>query len=421
MLRPLGSLEHIFWLLNRSVGNQVVLAAEIDGHTTPEDWRHALDALQRRHPMLAVRIPATSNGFPYFEPSEAERIPLRHAADAIWTADGIASEWLDREMALELNQPFDTASAPLMRVVLACDQRRSVAILICNHSICDGISLSFCFRDLLKALNGEPLDTMPFPPSIDQLCGAAEVPLPPSNISLEGIRYPRDVPTIHRLKLSPALTAQIAQRARIERTTVHGALCSALLRAGRSAIPEWRSRNVLFFSPVNLREQWNIDDDCGLFLGTGKVSLEPDRHESFWEVARNAMRGINVPGVRQSIGEQTRRQREALEGGLDAARAMELRQTALARDIMLTNLGRVRFDTTIGRFKLTAMWGTARALGLSRQPYGGRRDRKRQRASDAREPECTAAIAGKRAKPADRRLRSVTWRSSHSRPYPQAA
>lgn len=68
MLRPLGSFEHCFWLVNRGVASHIVFAAEIDGVATEPKWRAAFDALQRRHPLLHVRGPASPLGLPFSKP-----------------------------------------------------------------------------------------------------------------------------------------------------------------------------------------------------------------------------------------------------------------------------------------------------------------------------------------------------------------
>lgn len=102
MLRPLGSLEHVLWLLNRSIGNHVICAAEIDGAASPHAWHAAFDALQRRHPLLSVRVLATENGWPHFETARGQPIPLRHTDDAVWDDSGIAPAWLDAALVREL-------------------------------------------------------------------------------------------------------------------------------------------------------------------------------------------------------------------------------------------------------------------------------------------------------------------------------
>jgi len=53
-VRPLGSFEHLFWLLDQASPRHFSLAAQIEGTTTVDDWRVAMDHLQRRHPFFSL-------------------------------------------------------------------------------------------------------------------------------------------------------------------------------------------------------------------------------------------------------------------------------------------------------------------------------------------------------------------------------
>src|SRR5262249_6204736 len=50
-IRSLGSLEHLFWLLDQHHFVHFAVTALISGKTSPRDWRRALDRLQKRHPL----------------------------------------------------------------------------------------------------------------------------------------------------------------------------------------------------------------------------------------------------------------------------------------------------------------------------------------------------------------------------------
>jgi len=43
LLRPLGALEEVFWLLDQHRPMHFVTAAEVSGPTTVGDWRRAYD------------------------------------------------------------------------------------------------------------------------------------------------------------------------------------------------------------------------------------------------------------------------------------------------------------------------------------------------------------------------------------------
>ncbi|MBV9877440.1 MAG: hypothetical protein JO025_22115 [Verrucomicrobia bacterium] len=54
-LRPLGTFEHFFWLLDQNRPVHFALAAQVQGATEIEQWRNALDLVQRRHPLLSPK------------------------------------------------------------------------------------------------------------------------------------------------------------------------------------------------------------------------------------------------------------------------------------------------------------------------------------------------------------------------------
>jgi hypothetical protein len=61
VLRPLGSLEEFLWLIDRNRPVHFALAAQVQGLTTVERWRDALNLVQLRHPLLSVSIEALSS------------------------------------------------------------------------------------------------------------------------------------------------------------------------------------------------------------------------------------------------------------------------------------------------------------------------------------------------------------------------
>jgi hypothetical protein len=77
LIRYLGPSEAYFWLSNQNSWKHFVVAAQITGETTTASWRTALDAVQRRHPLLGVCIDADDSGAPYFRPLPELRIPLQ--------------------------------------------------------------------------------------------------------------------------------------------------------------------------------------------------------------------------------------------------------------------------------------------------------------------------------------------------------
>src|SRR5258707_6654056 len=72
LIRYLGPSEAYFWLSNQNSWKHFVVAAQIKGETTTASWRTALDAVQRRHPLLGVCIDADDSGAPFFRLSTSD-------------------------------------------------------------------------------------------------------------------------------------------------------------------------------------------------------------------------------------------------------------------------------------------------------------------------------------------------------------
>ncbi|WP_354688153.1 phthiocerol/phthiodiolone dimycocerosyl transferase family protein [Cupriavidus plantarum] len=361
MPRPLGSQEHCFWLLGRSTSNHIVYAAEIDGTAPPHAWRAAFDALQRRHPLLRVRIPATPNGYPYFDAGADRPIPVHVTDDAPWHAEGIDAAWLDREIARELIEPIDHDRAPLIRAIVASEGnngRRSLLIVAGSHTIFDGIGLAGCIRDVLRALAGAALAPLPVPPSLNHLVDVAAAPPPTPPVSLVLPPSPDGgTPPVHRLRLSHTLTGALRLHARAAHTTVHGALCAAMLLTGRAHLSAWRRSAIKLVSPIDLRRQFGTEEDCAVYVTVGNALVEPDARHGFWDMARHILRTTNVPGSRASVRAETRDLSGQLRNGLDAAGVVRARRMGQARDLIVSNIGPLRYDTRMGPYEMTALWG----------------------------------------------------------------
>ncbi len=109
-MRPIGSAEHMFWLLNQNRPVHFAVCAQVRGPTTVEAWRKALDMVQSRHPDFSVKIEMGEDAIPCFRHFPGARIPLRIVV-------GDELRW-EPEIEKELAAPFDAQQAPLVRAVV---------------------------------------------------------------------------------------------------------------------------------------------------------------------------------------------------------------------------------------------------------------------------------------------------------------
>jgi hypothetical protein len=361
--RPLGGLEHFLSLIDQHRAVHFAMAAQIEGRTTISEWRTALDKLQERHPLLRVAIEMNPGQAPHFRTIGTNPIPLRIALGPK------VSRW-EEEVAKELATPFDSRQAPLARAVLMHGQNDSVFILTTHHSIADGLSSAYAVRDILHALAGEDLEPLPSLPALDSLVYMSQLAPSDSNESGQPEPPPEDralafrtiddsLPRIEALSLTPEMTWTLIERARIERTTVHGALCSALVLAGRESYGDWEDSPVRVLSPFNLRKELGIGEDCGLFVWSAKVAMSPGTPADFWNAARLAKSSL---APQQSLGRVVIRIKgleDAMSAGIDVQGAAQIHKQGFQNELVLTNLGKlpVQFDT--GGLRLKALWGPA--------------------------------------------------------------
>ena len=372
-VRHLGSFEHLFWLVNEHRPVHFTLAAEIVGKTTPADWRDALDRVQARHPLLSVRVDRMPGWLPRFRRVEEAPIPLKVVAGdprSAWPA----------EVGEELATPFDPSSAPLARAVLIHAPDAATLIFAAHHAIADGFALAHVIRDTLEALAGAELDPLPVTPSVDEILGlsgpvarleAAGGRQQPAAVSAKTSPYrPRDGarPKVQGVRLPQPLTARLRERAREERTTVHGALVAALAVACAHVSPDWRGIPLRLVSPVNVRRTLGVGEDCGVFLGAATSVLHPGVVDlsatGFWDLARHAKSSVLPAQGREGAEAVTSALRQAMRSGPDIATAAEFMLVAFARDALLRNLGELPFANRFGPLTLTAMWGPAVLSGF---------------------------------------------------------
>jgi NRPS condensation-like uncharacterized protein len=368
-IRALGAREHMFWLMDQKHPVHLTVTAEVKGITKAQNWRNALDAVQKRHPILSTSIKRNEEGQPALYQVDAAPIPLR-------VVDGSVQEhWeleLDREMAL----PFTPEQAPLIRTVLIHKPQSAVLIMIAHHSIADGMALVFLIRDLLQVLSGEQIEAFSFSSSGEELLN--KLPKREEIVQAEASQAgaPAAEPALYRegdglaprasaRKLDENLTAALREQARREGTTVQGALCAALVLAGRKTSSTWRKQSVRVMSPVNARAHLRAGEACGLYLGAGAmIPFQPGDSSDFWELARFAKQKISPSQTFQSLSASLHGLEAIMTKDMDVETAAQIAAGAFARELMVSNLGQMPYGSEFGRLRLEAVWGPTALQGL---------------------------------------------------------
>jgi hypothetical protein len=350
--RTLGAFEKTFWLLDLIDSKDFALAAEIEGNAPIEDWRRALNEAQTRHPNLSVRIAMDDYARPILETVPNAVIPLR-------IVDANEDYCWETEVENELAVRFDTERAPLVRVILVEKPKNTVLIVVAHHAIADGTAVSYLIRDILKSVTGGELIRMYPQLSNDESLGFPDE-LPRETI--ERLPAPDErlvpyLPKISTLSLRLDLSEQIITKAKREGTTVHGALCAAALIAARRLRPAWAERKIEMISPICSRKALNLDDNFGLNITTHPVYFEGEQGLSFWDLARMAKAGLTGTDTADHVKDYLAFFRQLAFDTPNIGLMLGPLREAFNHQIMVTNIGRLKFETDFGTLKLQSLYG----------------------------------------------------------------
>ena len=294
MRRTRTPSEHLDLLVAGSFSNSFALTARISGSCTGDQLAHALDAMTARHPLLAVRVlPRPWPLKAVLSSAKVPTPPLRVIADA-----GEA-DWLT-VLRSELQQPFDLGRGPLTRLVLLIGDGFFDLLVVTSHVTADGGALQYLLGDLLSRL-ADPTGPLVLsrPPTgwelVDLREEAADTGCAPAgSASAAGSGFfARDRTAepgpleVYAGSLEPARSGRLVRRCRAESTTVHAALCVALVRALAEVEPGPGLRRL--GCPFSLRDQLP-DSERGAFGCYGgpaaQVAVDPSADVSVWEAAR---------------------------------------------------------------------------------------------------------------------------------------
>ncbi len=355
LLRPLGAFEELFCLFDQHFPTNGALAAEVTGHTTVEQWRGALDAVQQRHPLLSAWIDTAFNRVPHFRRVIGQRIPLRVVTSPF-------ARW-QREIAEEVNEPFTPDQAPLFRAVLLHQKTHCIFILSSHHAVCAGSSRLFLLRDILLALSGHALEALPLAPSREILFGAQQRTSTERGLPSLTAQRPL-LPHVQGIKLTPEETTALHHRAREEGVTIHAAISAALINAGRAIDESWRNNPLRIMSPADIRDILGLKDQCMVSFAGGEISMAPGVSMTFWDLARFTKRGLSAVKSTENISRMIDLQSTAVSSNLTVEQASQLKRNAFNAQVMFTNLGRLPFDSNFGPLKLEALWAPCALRGI---------------------------------------------------------
>ena len=300
LVRPLGAFERMYHRRQQKSTMHFCVVAELADDLNPGALARALREVQHRHPLLNVYVDDDPQaGLGFCRPTIVPPIPVTVIDETDYT-------WCDL-VADELTRPFDTAIAPMVRVVLLRSTPAAI-ILTVDHTLVDGISAAHILRDLFSALNGNQLQTLPVPPSQEELIGRLRAAQPAAALAANDsppaqpdwfatpstIRaFDGAVPHLSAICFDEDLTRRLVARARAERTTVHSALVAAMSRA---ILESGRNEFVRMLTPCDFRPQIGVHDDVCLYFTAARTAFTRDQLTDPWDMARTV--GDQLAGAR---------------------------------------------------------------------------------------------------------------------------
>ena len=243
--RPLDRAEAFFWFLDRFSSMNFAVIAEGRGALDEAALQQALDAAQKRHPLLAVAIEADAGQRLHFVPKPAQGVPLTRDDAADWRT----------ALAERIVEPFALGEAPLVRACRLSDGERWVLALVFHHSIGDARSGFAVLTEVLQGVAGvavgpEPVSLQPplgelYPAAfagdagrelLGQLKAMRKAAAERSGLPVPqvGHRYSDEqAPRIIALDFTAAEADALARNARATQATVNGLIGAAQLIALR--------------------------------------------------------------------------------------------------------------------------------------------------------------------------------------------
>jgi NRPS condensation-like uncharacterized protein len=160
-IRKMSNLERAYYM---HPGCNVAVVARITGRVSEPDLCRALATVSQVHPLTGAKIVSDEHHDVWFASGNVPDLPLRIAGR---TSD---TQWFF-ELQSELKKPFTLAKGPLIRFILLRSQEKSDLVVICSHSICDGVALANLVRDILEyyADPGKVVTVLPPPEIADYL------------------------------------------------------------------------------------------------------------------------------------------------------------------------------------------------------------------------------------------------------------
>ena len=299
-IRKLSNLERMYlW----SPYSDVSMVAKISGNVSEERLYNALYIILQMHPLAGAKIVLDDE---YNAWLSTDNVPKPTIKSVRRVSD---TQWFD-ELQHEIKIPFNPETGPIIRFILLHSETVSDLVIICNHSICDGMSLVYLVRDLLNNYTNPEKEIKVIPPidiinllprggSSLQSC-IMKFFIGRANRKWEKNPYRfthKDAVTLQNaywekykfntvlLELEPPETESLLEKCRNKGVSIGSAVITAFIAAHEDLVAPFVGNQKQLWVPFDLRRHATtpIDDVFCFCVGSPRFSYTYKSNRSFWD------------------------------------------------------------------------------------------------------------------------------------------
>ncbi|MFC3157260.1 Condensation domain-containing protein [Chryseobacterium arachidis] len=359
-MRQLMMVERIMYVDAKTPLN-CVFTAKINGEISEENFRVALDKIQKKHPLLRSKIDKSKKYPVFVEEKEIAAIPLRIFERKT------NEDWLS-ESEKEWYRIFEEAKKPLAQLVWVKGQHISEILLVMPHCICDGTSLVTLMREILAVLDDPYVELG----SYQTFNSVNDFLLADFNLKKKK-RKARFYLMMAKLffltqrkskkrnlgknyvihwKLNSETSKKITEKCKANRISVHALLCSVFMNSFQEIKGKQAKRKVI--SPVDVRHfvPEIQQDHLFAFAPTVELSLQKgnqDILENSKYIKKDLLQKIENMEARELLwmGEQMHPIVERMISMLKSSNG--------GHDITLSNMGKINIPNDHKNFKVESI------------------------------------------------------------------
>lgn len=309
LIRKMSRCERLFFM---GPLYTVIITARITGPLDPVRFQQTLNAVSRRHPLLRAKVVFDDRHEAWFSSEAVPPVPvklIRRDSDR---------QWLD-ELTSEVRIPFDIDRGPLIKCVLLHSPDISDLVIVCNHSICDGMALANLVKEILSRYESPDDETAVLdPPNILDLIkpgislkglvaqffvGLAnrkwrKAPYyfgPDEYAALYQACWEGRKPGLVLFEFTPEESVRLLSACREHGVTINSAVSAACIAAYSEITGEFSQDPQTIMVPYDMRRRLNppIGDVFCFSEGGTRFPYSWQRKKSFWENTRDLHKAIH--------------------------------------------------------------------------------------------------------------------------------